>query len=356
MEVRMVAIGRRLRRLWPLWVVLAALLAVVLVLFLPPLLIAPYGLKDSEKRLAAENAMRTTLAGTFGGLAVIGGAIVGALNFRETSRQNRANSEQNRAVLELQRRGQVTERFSKAIEQLGQTGPDKLDVRIGAAYALEQIAQDSPNLHWPIMEVLTAYLREHARRTETTEADGGSTEARTPADHQAIATVIGRRRHEQDPPKQRLDLHQVDLSGVELAGAQLKGAYLLKAQLKGAYLGGAQLKGATLVGAQLEGAYLGGAQLEGAYLGGAQLERAYLGEAQLKGAYLWKAQLEGAYLSGADLTDAENLTWTQLQAARNWGQAKLPAYLIAQRAEQGGPDGVDEPRLGAESGEQGSPG
>jgi hypothetical protein len=46
-----------------------------------------------------------------------------------------------------------------AIEQLG---TDSLAVRLGGIYALVQIAFDSAELHWPIMEVLTAYLRDHA--------------------------------------------------------------------------------------------------------------------------------------------------------------------------------------------------
>jgi hypothetical protein len=40
----------------------------------------------------------------------------------------------------LSREGQVTERYTKAIEQLGS---DKLDVRIGGIYALERVARDS---------------------------------------------------------------------------------------------------------------------------------------------------------------------------------------------------------------------
>jgi hypothetical protein len=39
-------------------------------------------------------------------------------------------------------RAQVTEGSSKAIEQLGQQGPEKLDVRIGAVYALGQDRQE----------------------------------------------------------------------------------------------------------------------------------------------------------------------------------------------------------------------
>jgi hypothetical protein len=62
----------------------------------------------------------------------------------------------------LSREGQVTDRYTKAIEQLGS---DKLDVRIGGIYALERVARDSAKDHPTVMEVLTAFIREHSRDT-----------------------------------------------------------------------------------------------------------------------------------------------------------------------------------------------
>ena len=52
--------------------------------------------------------------------------------------------------------GQVTDRYTKAIGQLGDRAAR--DVRIGAIYALERIAKDSPDDQPTILEVLTAYL------------------------------------------------------------------------------------------------------------------------------------------------------------------------------------------------------
>ena len=46
----------------------------------------------------------------------------------------------SRRAFELTEQGQVTDRFTRAIEQLGS---DKLDVRIGRIYALERVARDS---------------------------------------------------------------------------------------------------------------------------------------------------------------------------------------------------------------------
>jgi len=56
----------------------------------------------------------------------------------------------SRRTLELSEQGQVTDRYTKAIEQLGS---DKLDVRIGGIYALERVARDSARDHPTIMEV-----------------------------------------------------------------------------------------------------------------------------------------------------------------------------------------------------------
>jgi hypothetical protein len=68
-------------------------------------------------------------------------------------------------TLQVNREGQITERFTRAIEQLGATHDDKsknLELRLGGIYALERIARESEKDHWSIMEVLTAYVRQPA--------------------------------------------------------------------------------------------------------------------------------------------------------------------------------------------------
>jgi hypothetical protein len=61
----------------------------------------------------------------------------------------------SRRTFRLTEQGQVTDRYTKAIEQLG---PDKLDVRIGSIYALERVAYDSARDHSTVMEVLAAFI------------------------------------------------------------------------------------------------------------------------------------------------------------------------------------------------------
>jgi hypothetical protein len=91
-----------------------------------------------------ENDARTALLQAVGGLALLIGLYFTARTWRTTQE------------------GQITDRFTKAIDQLGKTGPENMAFRLGGIYALERIAKDSERNHWPIMEVLTAYVREKA--------------------------------------------------------------------------------------------------------------------------------------------------------------------------------------------------
>jgi hypothetical protein len=76
-------------------------------------------------------------------------------------------------------------------------------VRLGGIYALERIARDSPKDHWTIMEVLTAYVRQHAPSPPPAKASSGLDDGKSETsetsplkprtDIQAILTVLGRR-------------------------------------------------------------------------------------------------------------------------------------------------------------------
>jgi Pentapeptide repeats (8 copies) len=246
--------------------------------------------------------------------------------------------------LHLSREGQITDRFTKAIDQLDYE--KSLEVRLGAIYALERIARDSERDHWPIMEVLTAYVRQHAAWKEEPQEEKQEGQFKPPApDIRAILTVLGRRtRRAEDEP---LDLRATDLRLAHLVGAHLEGAILWGAHLESAHLGGAHLQGANLVyahlelvhlggahlqgahlrGAHLHGAGLKGANLEGAHLQGTNLVGAHLEGANLVGAHLEGAPLEGAHLEGADLRSAVALTNEQIESAITDGNTKLPDYL-----------------------------
>jgi uncharacterized protein YjbI with pentapeptide repeats len=230
----------------------------------------------------------------------------------------------------LSRQGQVTDRYTKAIEQLGSK---ELDVRIGGIYALERVASDSARDHPTVMEVLTAFIREHSYEQWSPSGLGGEERGRsTRPDVQAALTVVGRRDAHRDT--REIDLFRANLAGAHLTDADLARAHLayanlarailLDANLAGANLSsakltalltGADLTRASLVGADLTVADLLGANLTGVNLFSANLTRANLAGADLTGADLLRANLTGSFLAGVDLTRARNLTGSIIAGA-----------------------------------------
>ena len=299
----------RPERLWLL--VLVAFAVAAPVLYFVPKWLTPDSVIDPRDRAALDNDARVMLLQAIGGLLL-------ALTIFFTWRR-----------VTIAEQGQITERFTRAIEQLGS---DKLEVRLGGIYALERIARDSVRDHWPIMEVLTAFVRENARWGRPCARPSRRPRERPPpADIQAILTVLGRR--ERSAAREgdgRLDLTATNLRRASLAGAHLERAILHGAHLEGANLREAHLREANLYGAHLAEAHFGGAHLEGADLsGGANLAGATLSGAHLEGAHLEWANLAGATLSeahleGADLSGATGLTQAQIDKAFTDEDTKLP--------------------------------
>jgi uncharacterized protein YjbI with pentapeptide repeats len=228
-----------------------------------------------------------TLIGV-GGTVIV--AVTSARNARLTNQAtiNAAQADASRALeaaREAQaaaRDAQFADRYSRALEQLGS---DAQGIRIGGILALEGLALDSPRNHPTVMEVLVAYIREHAK--------GRAEDDRHPrADVQAALTVIGRRKSEQD-------IRPVNLAGTDLSGADLSHAKLRQAILRNVNLHHADLTGADLNGAQLQ-------------------------NADLRHAYLLVADLRGARLKGADIDDMTMVTGAALHLAEWPRNVKTP--------------------------------
>jgi uncharacterized protein YjbI with pentapeptide repeats len=322
-------------------VALAGVSALV-IRFAPPWLVSTKGLTGTA-RLNELNRVRVAL------IVIMLGALAGAVAIYLLRSSAHERREENRERM-------LIERFMRAVDQLGHPA---LDVRLGGIYSLERLARESPENHPPIIEILAAYVREHApvgsraggrAGNGARPGAGGPADARPrpPTDVQAALTVLGRREtaYDTDAP--------IALSQTALAGATLTGAHLERALLSGAHLEGADLFKAHLTAADLEGAslrsaglllanlndtVLWGANLEGARLYGANLEGAALKGANLKdagltGANLKDAGLHGAVLSGADLTggnlegaglEGANLEGANLQGANLRGAVLLNA-------------------------------
>jgi hypothetical protein len=234
----------------------------------------------------------------------------------------------SRAALDAAREGQIADRYSKAVEQLGSS---MIDVTIGGIYALERIARRSPDDYHPtVMEVLAACIREHSREQWPRlqdESSAESPERTTRPDIQAALTVIGRR-------DATYDVQPIDLDGANLTRANLTRANLAQARfnnavftsanlvdavLSNAYLVDADLTAARLTRANLTNtrlrlANLTGARLIEANLTGANLVRAVLADSVLTSANLTSARLDGANLTNAGLSGA-NLTGANLSGA-----------------------------------------
>lgn len=270
--------------------------------------------------------------------------LIVAIGLYITNEANRETSAANREQHRLTAQGQITDRFAKAVEQLGQPGADKVDVRLGAIYALERIMRDSAVDQPAVIDILAAFIRVHAPATKRT-ATPPSSAAHPPVDIQAVVTVLGRRDTTRDGtignealPIRRLDLSDINLvranlDDANLAGTELIGATLIEASLTSTNLGNANLTRAILHNTDLTRAILTGADLTQAFLFGADLTRANLTGANLTQAFLNGTKLEGrvdartadavadavAKLTGANLTGANlsgaDLSGTDLSGA-----------------------------------------
>jgi Pentapeptide repeats (8 copies) len=299
---------------WARWVVVAALggaFVLWLILFAPRLLVPAASQADlrdvpdaakwqaRDSRIKLQNDARTTLLQGLGGLAVLLAAFYTYQQVQTGRRQ-----------LNLAQQGQVTERFTRAIDQLGS---DHLDVRLGGIYALERIARDSPDDRATIGEVLTAYIRGHAPwpprldgqpPAEAAIEDVPGLQVRAP-DVQACLTVLGRGGFaDRQGLEDQLDLYSVDLRHAYLGSANLQRANLSGANLAGADLWGVDLRRASLSHANFAGAHIIGCDFARAVLSYANLEKAFIEEPILTEATLGFANLSGAHLGTADLEDA----------------------------------------------------
>jgi uncharacterized protein YjbI with pentapeptide repeats len=324
--------------------------------YIPHYQVAQFNITNQKDLADAENSYRATLAQIFGGVAI-------AIGIYYTWRRITIAEEDLKSTKE----GQITERFTRAIDQLGAVDKDgnpAIEIRLGAIYALERIADESDQDYWAIIEILTAYVRKNSpyEKIKGKEIDYNpfhnvinkkeeSIVEKKPFDIQAILTVIGRRKYSPySGETEYLDLSKTNLSGYNLTGANLKQADLQEANLqeinlcyanlKGAYLNYANIQGASLHFVNLSGAFLKRVKLQWADFWLADLENANLQEADLKNAFLHEVNFENANLGndtdynpklwgldlahGANLEDAHlskanlkksNLKWANLKGA-----------------------------------------
>jgi hypothetical protein len=191
---------------------LAVLLLAILVLWtVPGWLVSEDHLTEAQ-RLKAANDARTPLVGL---LVAFGAA--GTLYY--TSRTYRLNAD-----------GHVTDRYSKAVDQLGDAA--RTPVRVGGIYALERIGVDSPKDRATILHVLSSFIRERSKDFPTEQGEpnddvkaallaAAALLALTPG---AVLNLSGANLSHCDLsniPARQLDVHGATTDGARLEGQSL---------------------------------------------------------------------------------------------------------------------------------------
>jgi Pentapeptide repeats (8 copies) len=264
------------------WLTLAMVAGFLLIAYVV-LKLTPDWFAETEDSAARQGVRTASLALLAGAIGVIG-AVYTARTFA------------------LNRKGQITERFTRAVDQLAS---ENLALRLGGIYALERIADESNTEYKPIIWILAAYVRENSPWPPP-ERSRDDRPPEAAEDIKAIVAVLRRRdvvRHElQDPI-------QIGLAHTNLRGSRAAEIHLIGADLSGAQLQRTDLRDARLGRANCPGANLGSANLSGADLSGANLLGANLTEADLSDANLMDATLTGAMLIGTHYS--RETTWPE---------------------------------------------
>ncbi|MXW78853.1 MAG: pentapeptide repeat-containing protein, partial [Gemmatimonadetes bacterium] len=174
--------------------------------------------------------------------------------------------------------GQRQDRLKNAIEHLGHESDS---VRLGGAYELFHLAEDTEDLRQTVLDILCAHIRQTTGESKYRETHKSEPSEET----QSLLTLLFVQ-----------DYEVFKGCHINLQGSWLNGADLKEARLEGAILNGAHLQKADLFNARLKGAVLPNAHLQGAILKEAHLQGAILNGAHLQKAILWSAHLQGANL------------------------------------------------------------
>ncbi len=257
--------------LWILFAVVGLLLFILAIVFLPPPVIqirlkriSPRPPIKAEDLLAAENDVRSSLLQLVTAIILIIGAAYSAKQIINTVDATQKQNEATREQLALAARGQVSERFTRAVDELGnEASPTE---RLGGIYALGTIGYEAPTYRTEVIDVLSAYIRSHAG-SPTPPTETRSLESRKPDVQAALTVLTAQSRAARGSVAMPVRLSpSLDLAGADLKRAVLAGVDLTYDALDYADLSGSDIRGACLVATSLTGAHLEGADLRGADL------------------------------------------------------------------------------------------
>jgi len=213
------------RHTW-VWVAAIGVALFAAVWLLPPLFVGESETAAEARRHKSTNDVRVALLQALGGTFLAAGLYFTARTF------------------ELSRQGQLSERFSDGIDQLG--NHESVTARIGGVYVLERLAQLSPELARSVVPILDGFVHEHAPWPPKEEQP-----TRVPGDVEAAVKVLTRVAPliklpgfgPRSPDLSNLDLRQGNFDTVNFGGAVLRdtnfdGASLVLAKFRDAKLQG----------------------------------------------------------------------------------------------------------------------
>jgi len=217
-------------------------------------------------------------------------------------------------ALNFQKEGHITDRISKAVEQLGAEktvkrqrineagkrvyekdalgNPDftkpvseevtvpNIEVRLGGVFSLERIAQDSVSYdkgrdHIRVMEILCAYVRENARALNLVPTPDNFEIKKPRLDVQKSIDTIKRRTVQgkvlETNARYRLDLSETNFDGCDLSSGDFTAAIFWRSRFEGA-----NLEKAKLTGAQMSGCLLNFVRWHDAELTGTSMDQCIL--------------------------------------------------------------------------------
>ena len=254
---------------------------------------------SSDQRMNAVNNARTSLLQYLAGVAAFGALIYSARNHLISRR-----------TYDLAERGQVTNLFTKAVEQMSSTA---IEIRLGGIYALERIARDSAPDHQMIVEVLCAYVRGHATESAPYPEDDEGNRI-VPTDVQVVMQVLGRRNALHD--KMPLDLRGVSLPGLELYDADLSGCFMPNSDLSHCSFHRVSMVGSRLMYSNFDMSHIVDTDMTGSSLVRTSFKEAYIynvifsgsdlsNYSSLSSAQLFKVALNDTNLESADLSGTQ---------------------------------------------------
>jgi uncharacterized protein YjbI with pentapeptide repeats len=218
------------------------------------------GLQNGKEKFEASLEISKAIIGGVGTSATIVGGVFLFLNFRianrnleianknleQAKRKNDLDEKKSQKDIEIAESRLITDRFSKATEQLAS---NSLHTRLGAIYSLEGIAKDDEKYYWIVIEILSAFIRRE-KDVNISQSQEEKT-SKTPVDIQAALTVIIRRDIKSGIEQKTIDLSGAILNDIDLSGKRLENINLRRSTLHHVILFEAKLINVDFIEAEL---------------------------------------------------------------------------------------------------------